>query len=371
MFFVTRGGREAVRAEADELPGPHAALRLAAAVATATCRSATPRPSTLHRDEPPGTPARAARASRHFTPGRRPHLLHGRPDRGRDLRAASTTPPSSTTSSALDRARSSSRRGPTTSSAPTRSGTSPRARCGAALERRGIATASTRATARSTGRRSTSTWTDVARPLVADGDDPARRAACRSGSACTYMGADNQRAHAVRHPSRAASARSSASSGSCIEHYGGAFPFWLAPVQVRVLPVGEAHLEAAAGHRREALPSTATGPRWRSRPRRSASGSGPPSSRRSRSRSSTATGRASESLAVRERGGEPVPGSSPGIPRRGLLRLTPEKQGRTRSSPPGPTMMALAGVQPSRNFDEETGRCMQRLFMLRQRNEEE
>ena len=26
--------------------------------------------------------------------------------------------------------------------------------------------------------------------------------------------------------------------GILIEHYGGAFPFWLAPVQVRVLPVG-------------------------------------------------------------------------------------------------------------------------------------
>jgi len=29
------------------------------------------------------------------------------------------------------------------------------------------------------------------------------------------------------------------------EHYGGAFPFWLAPVQVRVLPVGEGHRQAA------------------------------------------------------------------------------------------------------------------------------
>src|SRR5207237_8004754 len=29
-------------------------------------------------------------------------------------------------------------------------------------------------------------------------------------------------------------------------HYAGALPFWLAPVQVRVLPVGEAHLSAAA-----------------------------------------------------------------------------------------------------------------------------
>jgi threonyl-tRNA synthetase len=33
--------------------------------------------------------------------------------------------------------------------------------------------------------------------------------------------------------------------GILIEHYGGAFPFWLAPVQVRVLPVGEAHQEPA------------------------------------------------------------------------------------------------------------------------------
>ncbi len=35
--------------------------------------------------------------------------------------------------------------------------------------------------------------------------------------------------------------------GILIEHYGGAFPFWLAPVQVRVLPVGEAYREAAGG----------------------------------------------------------------------------------------------------------------------------
>jgi threonyl-tRNA synthetase len=29
--------------------------------------------------------------------------------------------------------------------------------------------------------------------------------------------------------------------GILVEHYAGAFPFWLAPVQVRVIPVGEAH----------------------------------------------------------------------------------------------------------------------------------
>jgi threonyl-tRNA synthetase len=32
--------------------------------------------------------------------------------------------------------------------------------------------------------------------------------------------------------------------GILIEHYAGAFPFWLAPVQVRLIPVGEAHREA-------------------------------------------------------------------------------------------------------------------------------
>jgi threonyl-tRNA synthetase len=33
--------------------------------------------------------------------------------------------------------------------------------------------------------------------------------------------------------------------GILIEHYGGAFPFWLAPVQIRIIPVGEDHREAA------------------------------------------------------------------------------------------------------------------------------
>jgi threonyl-tRNA synthetase len=33
--------------------------------------------------------------------------------------------------------------------------------------------------------------------------------------------------------------------GILIEHYGGAFPFWLAPVQVRIIPVGLDHRDAA------------------------------------------------------------------------------------------------------------------------------
>ncbi len=40
-------------------------------------------------------------------------------------------------------------------------------------------------------------------------------------------------------------------AGILIEHYGGAFPVWLAPVQARVLPVGEKFLEYARGVRDE------------------------------------------------------------------------------------------------------------------------
>jgi threonyl-tRNA synthetase len=32
--------------------------------------------------------------------------------------------------------------------------------------------------------------------------------------------------------------------GILIEHYAGAFPFWLAPVQIRIIPVGEGHRAA-------------------------------------------------------------------------------------------------------------------------------
>jgi threonyl-tRNA synthetase len=33
--------------------------------------------------------------------------------------------------------------------------------------------------------------------------------------------------------------------GILTEHYAGAFPFWIAPVQVRIVTVGEAHREPA------------------------------------------------------------------------------------------------------------------------------
>jgi threonyl-tRNA synthetase len=73
----------------------------------------------------------------------------------------------------------------------------------------------------------------------------------------TYMGADN-REHTPVVIHRALLGSLERFIGILTEHYAGAFPFWLAPVQVRVLPVGESHLEPAtavverlraAGHR--------------------------------------------------------------------------------------------------------------------------
>jgi threonyl-tRNA synthetase len=60
----------------------------------------------------------------------------------------------------------------------------------------------------------------------------------------TYMGADN-REHTPYVIHRALLGSLERFIGILIEHYGGEFPFWLAPVQVLVVPVGADHREAA------------------------------------------------------------------------------------------------------------------------------
>ena len=60
----------------------------------------------------------------------------------------------------------------------------------------------------------------------------------------TYMGADNKE-HPVFVIHRAFFGSFERFIGILIEHYAGAFPFWLAPVQIRIIPVGEDHREAA------------------------------------------------------------------------------------------------------------------------------
>jgi threonyl-tRNA synthetase len=60
----------------------------------------------------------------------------------------------------------------------------------------------------------------------------------------TYVGPDN-REHPLYVVHRALYGSFERFIGILIEHYAGAFPFWLAPVQVRVIPVGEDHRDAA------------------------------------------------------------------------------------------------------------------------------
>jgi threonyl-tRNA synthetase len=71
-----------------------------------------------------------------------------------------------------------------------------------------------------------------------DGQQPARLG-------CTYVGPDNHE-HMPYVIHRALFGSLERFIGILIEHYGGAFPFWLAPVQVRVIPVGEGHRRLAS-----------------------------------------------------------------------------------------------------------------------------
>ena len=103
----------------------------------------------------------------------------------------------------------------------------------------------------------------------------------------TYMGPDNHE-HPVFVIHRAFFGSFERFLGILTEHYAGAFPFWLAPVQVRLIPVGENHREAV-GRLRGRTRRTGSASTSTSATTRSGSGSGTPSSRRSRSRSSTAT----------------------------------------------------------------------------------
>jgi len=59
----------------------------------------------------------------------------------------------------------------------------------------------------------------------------------------TYMGDDNQE-HPVFVIHRAFFGSFERFIGIITEHYAGAFPFWLAPVQLRLIPVGEGHRDA-------------------------------------------------------------------------------------------------------------------------------
>jgi len=60
----------------------------------------------------------------------------------------------------------------------------------------------------------------------------------------TYIGEDNEE-HPVAMVHRTVLGSMERFLASLIEHYGGAFPVWLAPVQVKVVPIADRHLDYA------------------------------------------------------------------------------------------------------------------------------
>ena len=104
-----------------------------------------------------------------------------------------------------------------------------------------------------------------------------------------YVGADNER-HRPIMIHRALFGSIERFFAILLEHYAGAFPAWLAPVQVTVLPVADRHDEYAREVvdrlRGRRLPGRDRSTRT---PTRSASACGGPRPRRSRTCSSSAT----------------------------------------------------------------------------------
>ena len=124
-------------------------------------------------------------------------------------------------------------------SEPTPSGTKPPRRCASRRSPWDSTSCSTRAAARSTGRRSRCRR---ATRSVAPGSSrrSSSTSSCRSGSICTTSRADNERKRPVM-IHRALFGSIERFFGVLVEHYAGAFPVWLAPVQVSVLPVADRH----------------------------------------------------------------------------------------------------------------------------------
>ena len=181
----------------------------------------------------------AARAGLHA--GRQPHLLHRRAARRRAALAARVRAVGAAGVRLRRTSRPTCRRAtPRSPSAPTRSGTTATDVVARRARARGPGVQGRRrATPPSTGRRSTST---SATPSAASGSCP------RSSSTSTiperfeleYVGADNAR-HRPIMIHRALFGSIERFFGVLVEHYAGAFPTWLAPVQVRVLPVSDGH----------------------------------------------------------------------------------------------------------------------------------
>ena len=134
------------------------------------------------------------------------------------------------------------------SSAPTRTGRRPPRRCARSPRSRAWSWSRTRAAPRSTARRSPS------RPRTRSAA-PGRCRPSSSTSTCRerfeleYQAPDGTRQRPVM-IHRALFGSIERFFGVLLEHYAGAFPAWLAPVQVVGIPIGDAHVDVPAGVRR-------------------------------------------------------------------------------------------------------------------------
>ena len=238
--------------QADELPDAHPDLPVARAVLPGAAAAAV---RVRHR-----VPVREVRRGARPDPGARPHpgrlahLLHRGADGRRARRAArpscstccaTTGWTSSTWSCPPGRTRRS-------SSARTRTGRRPPRRCAGSPPSPALSWCPTRAARRSTGRRSPSRpGTRIGRnwqlsTIQVDFNLPER-------FGLEYQAADGTRQQPVM-IHRALFGSIERFFGILIEHYAGAFPPWLAPVQVVGIPISDAHvpyLDAVAAQLRE------------------------------------------------------------------------------------------------------------------------
>ena len=173
--------------------------------------------------------------------GRRPHLHAPRSRWPRSSRRCSTscstccaTTASTTSTSSCPPSRRARR------SAPTRSGTRPPRRCARSLERKDLELVLDEGGGAFYGPKISRAG--HATPSAARGRcrPSSSTSSCRSASSMEYVGADNER-HRPIMIHRALFGSVERFFAVLVEHYAGAFPAWLAPVQVRVLPVRDDH----------------------------------------------------------------------------------------------------------------------------------
>ena len=189
------------------------------------------------------------------------------------------------------------------------------------------------------------------RPHVADVDDPARLPAPAALRARVRR--RRQRAPPAGHdPPRAVRRRSSGSSRILVEHYAGAFPAWLAPVQVDGAARSPTATTTTRARSSSGCGPTASASRWSTRtPTRSARASGARRWRRCRTCSSSGDDDVEHgTVGVNRRGsdeperGVPSTTSSPRLAAEVVARQPAQRHDASSASGPGGAPTYIEGV---------------------------